>query len=40
MPHKKKPEEPEKEEIINWYEKMPKSLLKTPDNPNSTKWNR
>ena len=23
-----------KSEIINWYEKMPKDLLKTPDNPN------
>jgi hypothetical protein len=37
MPHKKKTVESEKQEkegIINWYEKMPKSLLKTPDNPN------
>ena len=33
MPSKKKQEEP-KAEIINWYEKIPKEMLDSADNPN------
>jgi len=33
MPPKKKKDEP-KAEIINWYEKIPKDMLDTADNPN------
>jgi hypothetical protein len=31
MPKKK---EPASAEIVNWYEKVPKEMLETPENPN------